>query len=450
MNENGLQFGYARRNINPSMPISLAGYFNARMWTGILDDLEVKALFLKQGNRQAGIVLFDLVGLPAPLVKALREAVADLPGLNPEHVLFTATHTHTAPEVRSPKPGFNPDYPAFVVEQAAAALREAAGNLRPGSVVLGRTSDDRFAFNRRYWMKDGTVVTNPPRGHPDIVRPEGPTEPEIPLLGFRDEGGLRVLLANIVNHGDTIGGTQVSADWPGFLRRALEQDLGPDSMVMPLVGAAGNINHFDQRHPANQTCYAEARRIGEGYAQTVRAALPGLRPSRSNRLAVRAGECRTGPREISEAELAEARDHAARYSMEASGDLTSEDLAKRSPAALKYFADQLLELARDRSPRSYPVLAMHLGDAALVSLPCEPFVEIGLRIKRELSADRMTLVVELGNASAAYIPNRFNFGRGGYETTPRCSPNAMDTDGRLLDAARELLEGLRRDAAGAA
>ena len=43
-------FGMARKCINPEVPISLAGYFNRRMWDHVLDDIEVRALVLKDAK----------------------------------------------------------------------------------------------------------------------------------------------------------------------------------------------------------------------------------------------------------------------------------------------------------------------------------------------------------------------------------------------------------------
>ena len=438
-----LLFGCARRKITPTVPVSLAGYLNPRMWDGVLDDIYVQALVLKRGGNMTAIVQFDLIAMPAEFVNGLRESLSDVPGLKPQNVVCAATHTHTAPEIRAKgESRSSPEYNAFALKQASAAVHEAARELRSGLLVCGRTSDDRFAFNRRYWMKSGKVVTNPPRRHPDIDRPEGPIDPEIGLLGVAVDGVLHVLVANIVNHCDTTGGSKVSGDWPGFFRRRLEKRLGPDAMVMPLIGTAGNINHFDVRSLRDQTNYHEARRIGEGYAETVEAAFAELTPSQRQEIRVRSATFRTGPREISEEELARAREDAQKYQFVADHDITSEDLAQGTPTALKFFADELLQVAEDREEREYEVMAMALGDAVLVSLPGEPFVEIGLRIKRELSPRTPTLVVSNANGSAGYIPNRFNFGRGGYETQPRSSPNSVATADILLDTVKSLLAGL--------
>ena len=53
-------------------------------------------------------------------------------------------------------------------------------------------------------------------------------------------------------------------------------------------------------------------------------------------------------------------------------------------------------------------------DTAIVTLPGEIFVELGLAIKRQ-SPFAHTFVVELANDNCAYVPNRAAFAQGAYE-----------------------------------
>ncbi len=447
-----LLLGYASRKITPEVPISLAGYFNVRMWDKVLDDLYVRALILKQGETLSAIVQFDLVTVSNDFLERVRQEVADLPQLTVANTIFTATHTHTGPEIRESKRGGNPEYNRFAAKKASEAIREALVKLQPATLVKGGCSDDRFGFNRRYWMKDGTVVTNPGKLNPEIDRPEGEMDPEIPLLGFKVDGKLKVVLANIVNHTDTIGGNGVSADWAGFFRRRLERDLGANSMVMPLIGCAGNINHFDVSTDRDQTCYAEAKRIGEGYAETVKRALDNLVSMGDVCLEVGHTQIKVGSREISSEEIKEAQRDLERFAdvpdPTTGGTLTSEDLARKSPAALKYFASALLSVAKNQEERTFNLVGIRLGESAIVSLPSEPFVEIGLEIKQKILQGKQVFVVSHSNGTGsckipgAYIPNRYNFGRGGYETMPRSSSNSIETADKLLEGIRTLSRDL--------
>ena len=447
-----IHFGTARRCLNPQIPVSLAGYFNVRMWDRVLDDLEVRAVIFKQGPVYAGILHFDLVTVPLYLCDAILDGIhqAGIPELTRENLTMSAIHTHTGPEVRPQISGFNPEYPPFAVKQAVDAVCEAFRNLQEGELLYGQTADARFLFNRRYWMKNGQVMTNPGKLNPEIVRPEGDIDPEIPMLGIRRDGKLKVLLCNIVNHTDTIGGNGVSADWNGFLRRILEKELGDGSMVCPLIGASGNINHFDVSTDHCQTCYAEAERIGTGYAETIRQALPELKPVEGCMMKTVFGDVAVMPREISEKEVADARATVkkyADYSFDANTDMTSEDLAKGAPSVLKFFAENLLKQAANKEKMHLYLTGIAFGNSVMIaSLPSEPFTEIGLMLRKGIFAGRVCLVPTLANGTGSYnngggyIPNVWNYGRGGYEDTPRSNPFSKTTADAVISKWKQLAD----------
>ena len=447
-----IEYGIARRSLNPEVPVSLGGYFNIRMWDHVLDDLEVRAVVFKQGNTFAAILHFDLVTVPLYLCDGILEGIknAGITAITRENLTFSAIHTHTGPEVRSGSAGFNPDYLPFAVARAVEALCEAFNTLQTGEIVCGQTFDPRFLFNRRYWMKNGRVMTNPGKLNSEILRPEGEIDPEIPLLGIRRNGELKVLLCSIVNHTDTIGGTGVSADWNGFLRRILEKELGPGSMVCPLIGASGNINHFDVSTQSNQTCYAEAERIGTGYAETIRTAIAGLKAVEGDTMKTVFSEVTVMPRRISEKEIAEARAIVEKYKdadINAGADMTSEDLAKGAPAVLKYFAGILLKMAENREEMHLYLTGIAFGRSVMIaSLPSEPFTEIGLALRKGIFSDRICLAATLANGTGSYrngggyIPNAWNYGRGGYEDTPRSNPFAPETAAMVLEKWRQLAD----------
>ncbi len=446
--EKKLYYGIGRRRITPEVPISLAGYFNIRMWETVADDIEVRALVLKQGRKYSAVVQFDLLTVSQELMEAFCGEIADQKVITRRNLIATATHSHTAPHVLSIRPGSHPGYVPFVAKKAAEALREAMDHMVPGELFTGLTRDDRFCLNRRYWMKDGVVVTNPGKLNPEISRPEGEVDYEIPLIGIKSEGQLKVLIANIVNHTDTIGNSNVSADWPGFLIRRLEGKLGTASMVMPLIGASGNINHFDVYSDRDQTSYGEAQIIGCGYAETIEKALPGLHAVGSFKLDTRSLEIVCGAREVPEDEISEARAIVEKFKDApdpgVGANLTSEDLSRKTPVALKYFAKGLLAIADNKEPVKFNLVGIFLGKCCIVSLPSEPFVEIGLQIKKGIFHQYNTLVASHSNGTGnlriggGYIPNPWNYGRGGYETTPRSNPFSVRTADSLIAAWRKM------------
>ena len=447
-----IKFGIGRKCINPEVPISLAGYFNKRMWNQILDDLEVRAVVFDDGNRKAAIIHLDTLSINFKLYGAIRKAITDagITGFDETNMLIAATHTHTAPQTAGEPT--SDAYNEFAGKKAAEALKDALSNFEEGEIFTTVAKNSDYQFNRRYWMKDGRVVTNPGKLNPQILRPEGDIDPEIPIIAFRTAAGIKLLFTSMVNHTDTIGGCGVSADWPGFLRRIVEPQLAPGAMMVPMVGASGNINHFDVSTDMDQTCYAEPERIGKGYAATVLAALDKLAPISGEGFTVKTCKVTTGIREVDPEEIAGAEAIMAKYpdidvnSPESVKDLTSEDLAKGTPFALKYFANALLKIANNVHMPNFLLHCFQFGDSTILgSLPSEPFVEIGLMVRKGVNAGKFCFITSHGNCNGGegyyggYIPNPWNYGRGGYEDTPRSSTYSKCTSEALIDGWRKMM-----------
>jgi len=96
-------------------------------------------------------------------------------------------------------------------------------------------------------------------------------------------------------------------------------------------------------------------------------------------------------------------------------------------------------MTRKSEAKEFTLVRIDLGDAVIASAPCEPFVEIGLTIRKGIFGNRIAMVASLANGSGTgYIPNCWNYGRGGYETTPRSNPYSVETSELILAAWRKL------------
>jgi len=87
------------------------------------------------------------------------------------------------------------------------------------------------------------------------------------------------------------------------------------------------------------------------------------------------------------------------------------------------------------------VQAIRIGDQAIVTLPFETFVEIGLEIK-EKSPFKHNLVIELANGSYGYLPTPKHHELGGYETWLGTSKVHKDASDVLTRNLLEMLEDL--------
>jgi neutral ceramidase len=89
---------------------------------------------------------------------------------------------------------------------------------------------------------------------------------------------------------------------------------------------------------------------------------------------------------------------------------------KVAQAMLAWAEESLAQLESNRLPHSVPaeVQVIRLGDIALVGVPGELFVELGLAIKRDSRLD-YTFICGFANGNVGYIPTRYAYARGGYE-----------------------------------
>ena len=440
------EFGFARQDITPGYGVPLCGYFNPRPNRGVFDFLALKAAVFRTGDAVAAIVSYDLCMLDSKFVDGidarLRAAGSPLAG----KTLYCATHTHTGPYTNRLF-GYTPDpgYMNEVADKTVAALNQAYASLAPAELFAAETECATLAFNRRYIMKDGKTLTNPGKLNPDIDRPEGGIDPKIILLEVRQEDRPVLLLANISNHTDTIGGDFVSADWPGRMERAIQHELGFDLPVMTIIAPQGNINHFDVRTPGDQTGYEEACRIGKAYAGVILSSLYQLKKQENTAIRSAVREFAAPYLRLSDEEYAEAKrvyEENKDAVMEAGKDFTSEDIARGVPFVKKFFAEMAIECRENpiREKRIQKQIMISFDDQlAIVSLPAEPFVELGNAIRAQ-SPYPLTVLAALGMGEVGYVGLRRHYGNGGYETSPSRTLADPTVGEAMIEGAVELLK----------
>lgn len=433
-----LRVGAAAVVITPPPGTPMAGYYHARAADGVHDDLHAKTMVLEKDGVAAAIVQLDLISTNRPLVEAARAAVEKATGIPGAHVMIGATHAHTGPVVgqtlRSDAFGGKTDlvarYAAALPGLIAESARRAKERLAPARVAaaVGRVED--LAFNRRFHSRDGVVRWNPGKLNPIVVRPAGPTDPEVPVVVFdATDGRPLATYVNFALHLDTVGGTEISADYPHTLATTLAAVKGPEMVTVFGLGTCGDVNHVDIRHARPQKGHGEATRIGTLLAAEVLRTHARLEPAADGPLRVRAQKVVLALPPVTPAQVAAARKVVDRVR---SG-------AKPAPAFIEQVeAFKVLDVADRRGrPHEVEVQVIALGpDLAWVSLPGEIFVELGLAIK-QASPFRQTMINELANGSIGYVPTRTAYPQGAYEVaSARCAAGSGEA---LVDAALGLL-----------
>ena len=435
-----LNIGLATEIITPPFGAGLIGYINFRPASGVRDDLKVHAMVMEKDGKRTGFVVCDLLHLGEYMFRAMRTELRAAGIDFADDLIISATHTHTGHQSRNPNNMRDAENYACAETVAAAvrAVKRASMSMAPAELFYAEHDENPCAFVRRYFMKNGKVVTNPTRCNPDIVGPETDFDRHIRVLAVKQYGRISAVLVNLANHCDTVGGTLVSADWPGRMEREIQYALKEDVPVFQLTDASGNINHFDVHRKIDQTNYDEAVRIGRIYGKIVVGLLDKLVPVDEGAIEVSHATVVIPNRKVTDAEYNEAKQYLedTKDVPPSGGDLTSEGLANGDVTVCRCFAKMLMQCRETSSPsRTCKLTRVNLGKAlAFVSLPGEPFNGIAEAI-RKASPYKYTFVIELAQSESVYVPMRDCFARGGYETTARPNTVAPEASDVLIAAA---------------
>jgi hypothetical protein len=432
------EVGLAEIDITPPVGYRLDGYFSERLATGQRDPLKAKALVFRQGVTWAAIVATDLLGMPLSMSSEVRASAAKRTGIPAANIAINATHTHTGPmfagerarvfsEQAAAKYGTDPlaamKYPETLSAKLVEVIVAAHAQVSPATMAFALTREDRVSFNRRFHMKDGTVRFNPGVRNPAIVRAAGPIDPDLPFVLISKQNTPVGSLSVFALHLDTVGGTLYSADYPGHLATELRSEFGEGFISVFGTGTCGDINHIDV---SGERRYA-APLIGKQLGVTVLSART-RQPLDQPSLAVASTRLSLPLRRVSAEQAASAKANLSQVGGSKLPFLTQVEIVTT------------LDLAR-RGPTldaEVQVVRLH-ADVAVVLLPGEVFVDLGLAIKRR-SPFRHTLVIELSNDNPAYIPTEQGFKEGSYETiNSRIEPGGGE---KLVEAAVEVLTRL--------
>jgi neutral ceramidase len=459
-NERPLRVGMSEVDITPPVGHRMAGYYDERASTGVHDRLWARAIVLEQGRERVAMVFCDLLGVSLSISTNARAQASRLTGIPASHILIAATHSHTGPlfdDVRRDyfhqtsvkELGHDPReslyYPDYLAERIAVAVKQAYGMCAPGVLRAGVAEQTGLSFNRRYHMKNGQVRFNPGQLNPEIVRPAGPIDPEAGWLLVHGRGSEQPLggLVIFACHCDTAGGTEYSADFPYYLGQTLKGGFGEHFIPAFAAGTCGDINHINVSVKENVKGFALSERIGTTLGSTVLAAMkqgagegngvvrrprPTLEIGRPS-LAMRSRTILAPLQEVTEEQLAKAK------------QLLPLIGSDRVPFMEKVEAVKAIDLRKRGAIWPMEVQVIRIDEeTALVGLPGEIFVELGLEIKRR-SPFRTTMVMSICNDRPGYVPTRKAFAEGSYEVVnSRVKPGVGEM---LVEEALNLLAELK-------
>ncbi|MFA0752301.1 MAG: hypothetical protein IMHGJWDQ_000048 [Candidatus Fervidibacter sp.] len=428
-----VQIGFAQTDITPPVDSEMPGSFRKRFATGVHDPLHATACVLAEGERSLVFVSVDALSVKASLVRQVRSTLSTRLGIPPQNILIAATHTHSGGPIANVfESEADPTYCAFVVEQIVNAVVKAWENRVEGKVGVGVGHENRLAFNRRFVMRNGCHQTHPGKGNPDILRPAGPTDPDVGVLAAQDTKGRWLgCLVNFACHCTVMGGTEFSADYPFYLAATLRKVFGEQFLTVFLPGACGDVTQVANMLPREPE-FGEtwAWRIGTRLGGEVVKTVALMDFTDSAPLQAVQSQVRLARRRVPDSMLEEARRL-----------LATEGV----PDVERLYARELVLLAEEVQREPFleaEVQVLAVGRSAFVAICGELFCQFGLDIKRA-SPFPTTFVVTCANGMVGYLPTPEAFQGGGYEVRLARSSQLMpDAGNQLVGEAIQLLQSL--------
>lgn len=422
------------------------------------DPLYVRAIAFENGPGRAVIAVVDAIGVDRETCDEAKAVVAERTGWKPADMVVCATHTHSAPKGGDTTPG-RIAYEEQRFNGVVRALAGAIESLEPAKVGFATDEEPSEVCNRRWFLKPGTMEPNPfgeldqvrtnaPRAN--LLKPAGPIDPALCVVDVRTRRGRALgLIANYALHyvggiptvkeedGKVVG--MASADYFGEFARVMPYRVGganpPENFVAMMTnGASGDINNIDfygKRPP--RAPFEQIQIVAAKAADAAWRAVKKIEQYDENPLiATRQREITLKYRQTSPAEVERARKLL---------ELPRKEREQIHSKATQYANATLTYSEPDRT-ENVIVQAIRIGDQAIVTMPFEVLVEIGLEIKEKSPFPR-TFLIELANGAYGYLPPPQQHELGGYETWIGTSRFDKESSVILTRNLLEMLEELK-------
>jgi hypothetical protein len=228
--------GAATENTNPTTdPVYSGGFGLSPPIVKAHDPLEVRAFYVSNGKHAVAIAVVDAQAWFAAYqdkpdygITSAREAAAAAisaaggPKMTAADIIVQSTHTHAGPTLEGIWGPVPPRYLQRVHDQTVKALTEAAARAERAQLRVGTYDapwldniDNQQTDSYPGWAQDGQV---------SVLRAVTPS------------GGSVASFVSVPAHGDIVCGScdeQLSADYFGFVRAALDERLGGVNVVGP-------------------------------------------------------------------------------------------------------------------------------------------------------------------------------------------------------------------------
>ncbi len=375
----------------------------------------------------------DWIGVANASQDVFRDALAEAAGTSRERVAVHALHQHDAPRCDFSSEAlvhelgitghdlFDSFFQRQVIRRAATALKTALPSAQ-AVTHYGWGVDDvqEVVSNRRILGPDGKVrVMRFTTERNPLVRaePVGVVDPEISLISFWNENTPVAVLSYFATHPQSYYRTGVpSPDFPG-IARFLRGQGQPKALHVHFNGAGGNIGAGKYNDGNTENRVLLAKRLADGMTQAW---------TSTEKFPLASSDIAWNSKPVS---------------LPLAKHLTEENLLAKieTKSADGYEAiTQLAYLRRAKSGHLIDIACLSIGDARVLHLPGELFVEYQLAAKA-MRPDLQVAMAAYGDYGTAYIGTEISYTEGGYETSERATNVGPGSEAVLMKTMERLL-----------
>ena len=272
-----LKAGFSRVDVTPSYGMYVAGYFENRFAEKILDPIYLNAIAISDCDDTALIIAADFLGMKESFLTPLRNKIAEFVGIKPSNIIISSLHQHTSihiPIVAGKDPFLDRTYFDMLNYKFCDVAKMAIDDMSEATLRLAEQETAmQIAFIRRFRMLDGSIMNRPsPEIKDQIDHCLGEPDNTVRVLRFVREDKNDIAMVNFSTHPDVIGGSLVSADWPGFTRTYVEADLRGVSCIL-INGTQGDSSHttpYRENRGVIGTGLNHSKHMGRVIADTVK------------------------------------------------------------------------------------------------------------------------------------------------------------------------------------
>lgn len=465
MSSSPLMAGVARVDITPPAGIAHAGWGAQKHQVAEAVDmpLYITALVLQQDDLRIAIVDVDILILNADMDAEARTATVNATGIPADNIRLAYSHNHSGPAMMSDwlTEGMDlaQNWYAAIPEKIAEAVSKAGSSLQQVFVSSG-AGECKININRRPIDDHGHRFTG--RNWND------PVDHEVGVVALDTVAGEPLATLMIFACHPTMMGhdnTSVTPDFPGPARRVVEQTVG--GLCLFLQGAGGNQGPVHGFLGDLAVYHREGTKLGLETARVRMNLDPHERKERlveivpsgadlgmysddpvaepDTTLSVAWDETDLPLRELESVEVLKKRaEELAQVvaGMRDDGTAYDELVAAVSRAKKATIALNCARLAEKHGRNGQITIrsqAIRIGETVLVSVPLEPFVEVGLEVKDRSPASR-TFFSGFSNGHFNYLPTDAGIEEGGYEVD--VSPFAAGSAEMVTRASVRAIEKL--------